>query len=913
MAKLKPYIDFRLACLLADKAIINTPLAEVPPLAITDSTTILAKSFKEKWAPQHCKTSLASVEIYEAPNNPWQLNCTCPSFQGVEIAGAGASWAQLQVGMSTWSDSRFDASAAEASKKRWVYPSFIPTGVSSLVTVEKNAKEGSCIFTDLPMLAGHAILWSWYLRADEFFQELDAIESQALAADVKPSTREAVEQKLVKLWEAVMTASIRMRVSPQLTQILNDRLQWSEELRVTNAAAGDSFVVFTVTLDQYPELNLSTREWSGPKLARELSKLGLRFAGKEVSDACAKAILAAVPFFRKPVVLTAYRDLEAVTLTCGEQTKLMRMCQTVNKCYPKDPAAALCYAFEALRMNLAFEDLDQEDLSGAFLTGDPKNPQSVGFLAACATKMSHRDWLSHSIQLLGEAAAYQDLVREIKSSVDPRFNTPLNFWKNFGPSDGTDETQLLAAACYPAFETFRAGLGQEGSKLYADIKFHMFTNAYDEELLQIATQPNFQWHGYFKRKDDEEGEVTALQQAYAAYLTSLTSKPVAIPAAGAPPAAPVDVSGAAYSEQDQEERTDLYKKVCDLRRQEIELLGLPAGPATDPYKAGGGMERLYNDSRAAKFVGKAGESHRLTLLSQELCFSLKSIGAKDYKKPLPIDPHFKTAVEFAYRIRGAADVTLLSDGRNATAAEEICTALQGVGIDKKRLAKAWFHFRPPQCGDPRFPGNKYAYASNPVETASIVLPLAKNHMHAKARTDPYTGGLQLTTHTLTYVNVEPRTIGEMPRMAPSARAELHGATVAPTYDKAAILAAIRSGVSLLWMELHLILFYTVLYDHFDVKYICDLSPGSGAAAVAALMRGIKYTGLCKTEQHAKWLNQVLDTAYFAVLTDGGKGRDAAMSAKLLHYFGPVVDEALRMQRAQVHSAEEACDDDSGSS
>ena len=158
MAKLKPYIDFRLARLLAAKSIIGTPLAEVPPLTIIDSTAIHAKSFKEIWNPQHCFTSLGSVEIYEAPNNPWQLNCTCPSFQGVEIAGVGCSWAQLEVGMSTWSDSRFDASAADASKKRWVYPSFIPTGVASLVTVERNAKEGSCIFTDLPMLAGHAIL-----------------------------------------------------------------------------------------------------------------------------------------------------------------------------------------------------------------------------------------------------------------------------------------------------------------------------------------------------------------------------------------------------------------------------------------------------------------------------------------------------------------------------------------------------------------------------------------------------------------------------------------------------------------------------------------------------------------------------------------------------------------------------------
>ena len=126
MEELKPYIDFRLSRLLAAKSIIGTPLAEVPPLTITDSTAIHAKSFKEIWNPQHCFTSLASVEIYEAPNNPWQLNCTCPSFQGAEIAGVGCSWAQHEEGVSTWRNSQFDASAADASKKTlglsFVYP-----------------------------------------------------------------------------------------------------------------------------------------------------------------------------------------------------------------------------------------------------------------------------------------------------------------------------------------------------------------------------------------------------------------------------------------------------------------------------------------------------------------------------------------------------------------------------------------------------------------------------------------------------------------------------------------------------------------------------------------------------------------------------------------------------------------------
>ena len=237
------------------------------------------------------------MEIYEAPKNPWQLNCTCPSFLGVEIAGVGASWAQLEVGQTTWTDQLFDASAEETSKRRWVYPSFIPTGVSSLVVVDKNAEHNSCIFNDLPMLAGHAILWSWYLRADAIFEEIKCIASQELAAESEAIKRGDLEQKLVKLWEAAMTASIRMRLAPQLTQILNDRLQWSEELRSTSAAAGNSFAEFSVTIDQYPALEMQTKEWSGPKLAKELTKLGLRYAGKPINDTCAKAILAVVPFF----------------------------------------------------------------------------------------------------------------------------------------------------------------------------------------------------------------------------------------------------------------------------------------------------------------------------------------------------------------------------------------------------------------------------------------------------------------------------------------------------------------------------------------------------------------------------------------------------------------------------------------
>ena len=170
-----------------------------------------------------------------------------------------------------------------------------------------------------------------------------------------------------------------------------------------------------------------------------------------------------MPFFRQPAVLRAYRDLEAVTLACGEQTKLMRVCQTIDKHYSNDPAAALCYGLGALRMNSAFADLDPADRTGTFLTGDPRDTQSVGFIAACVTKMTFRDWLSHTVRLMGGAAAYQELVEEIEKVVAAHFLTPLSFWNKFRSSGDAVETNLLAVSCNDAYQKFRETLRQEGS------------------------------------------------------------------------------------------------------------------------------------------------------------------------------------------------------------------------------------------------------------------------------------------------------------------------------------------------------------------------------------------------------------------------------------------------------------------
>ena len=136
-------------------------------------------------------------------------------------------------------------------------------------------------------------------------------------------------------------------------------------------------------------------------------------------------------------------------------------------------------------------------------------------------------------------------------------------------------------------------------------------------------------------------------------------------------------------------------------------------------------------------------------------------------------------------------------------------------------------------------------------------------------------------------------------MTPEARAKVHGGTSAPVYTRKAVLEVVKNGVPLCWQGMLPIQLYVALYKHFDIKHVCDMSLGSGAAAIAALLGDVSYTGLCRNEEHMAWLNKILDTAYFAVLTDGAKHRDQKLSERLLSFFAPVVDDAKRLLRAEA--------------
>ena len=455
MRQLIPYyVNYMLTEELSVAGVISKPLAEVPPLAMTDSAQALARSYKESWCHENARISLSHLGVYEVARNPFELETLAPQFGGERIQGMCCAWGQLNAcAAQLWTDAKFKASSTDESKRRWFYPSFLATAISDLTRVVKDG-----VFVDLPLLAGHVVLWSWYVRVDGVLQ--------APPSHVRTT-------KLIKLWEAVMSASLRFRLTPSRQQVMLDRMAWSEDLLVVSKHAADSFAEFCLNLYQLPDLNLGHKNWAIKPFADELAKHGLQYGGKPITESAAKAILAAMPFLRDEVILVAYRELEAQTTAVGEQVKLMRVCQIAKVNYTKEPQRAFLFMLEALRLNLAFVDLDEQDITTAFLVGSNLSSSDMGFAGACCAKVKFIDWFAAATKFQrvggdGEAAPeYKELAADILDNVWPHFASPMSFWKKFAGTAAAG--MLLEAATAGDYQKYRGGLKTEGAKLCADI------------------------------------------------------------------------------------------------------------------------------------------------------------------------------------------------------------------------------------------------------------------------------------------------------------------------------------------------------------------------------------------------------------------------------------------------------------
>ena len=135
---------------------------------------------------------------------------------------------------------------------------------------------------------------------------------------------------ILKLFEASLSATVRMRLAPLNVQITLDRLSFTEEIRLMNITnSGESFFEFVTTCATLPGVEASA---SPAMIATNLNGLGVSFKGKKIEKQLQYAISAALPFVLDENAKRAIRFVERVAPKLfTDPTKCMRCCQTLKK------------------------------------------------------------------------------------------------------------------------------------------------------------------------------------------------------------------------------------------------------------------------------------------------------------------------------------------------------------------------------------------------------------------------------------------------------------------------------------------------------------------------------------------------------------------------------------------------------
>ena len=127
---------------------------------------------------ENCLTSLLACGLYEGSLTIWQFEAVTEVFkvngdEEVNLGVDAVAWPAVVACQGFWSRAALKSSADDASEGRYIFPTFLLTAVNTIDAVKDLIKHNN-FFSNLPCLAGHAVMWSMY---DAFHEALAALKN----------------------------------------------------------------------------------------------------------------------------------------------------------------------------------------------------------------------------------------------------------------------------------------------------------------------------------------------------------------------------------------------------------------------------------------------------------------------------------------------------------------------------------------------------------------------------------------------------------------------------------------------------------------------------------------------------------------------------------------------------------------
>ena len=336
-------------------------------------------------------------------------------------------------------------------------------------------KSKACHFQNLCVLGGHAIIYAWYMALADAFQAGMTAEGEA--------------SRIWKLYEAGMTATIRLRLTTSHTQVLTDAHVWSETIRATHMAGSCDLLNFVKRLKMMPDV--MQKGTSVEKLRQVLANLGIQYKCKPVDKSIAMGIMALLPVVSDGACIQALSPLrERFPKLTNEMSKMMRVAQVCKATWGDTMMCErLSYSFESLFVALMRQDVHEAEITTSWLVGADRG---AGFLQLCGVKKSILDFMFRAVHLAVDHKELQQSSEAIINEVIPKFRSPFAMYVAFRSqsdaglaadeeagmtADGDGEQSKVGDS---VFETWVETLENKGAKVAAQLFHDICAGVYDE-------------------------------------------------------------------------------------------------------------------------------------------------------------------------------------------------------------------------------------------------------------------------------------------------------------------------------------------------------------------------------------------------------------------------------------------------
>ena len=225
--------------------------------------------------------------------------------------------------------------------------------------------------------------------------------------------------------------------------------------------------------------------------------------------------------------------------------------------------------------------------------------------------------------------------------------------------------------------------------------------------------------------------------------------------------------------------------------------------------------------------------------------------------------------------------------------------MEGAVKDQSKGVDIWVTYDMAEL-DLRSPKRKCAFSSKHREVWFVLLPLQRRYFKKRQRTVGTACGETSTFHN-TYSKIPVRPLSAVPRLSYADKCQIVGKMDPLTKGRIAQEVE-KHGYALCWQDLLTPRTLAGVFADLNIGWVFDLSPGSGTAALAAVLNEIGYEGIAANEKHALWVDSIVSNMTLAVEAEpngaGGKSKDASskLAANIRALFATRVAEARRLLR-----------------